>query len=452
MDITDTSKNKTVYNIRKGLDLPLKGEAVEKTQYLDSETVAISPLDFRWITPKLTIQEGDSVNIGTPLFVSKSDERIRFVSPVSGTVQKITRGEKRKINRIVIANNREFLSENIDIEICKTAEDVKKILLKYGLWAFVRQRPYDIIAHPDETPKSIFISGFDSAPLAPNYSYIFKNQIPELQEGLKALSLLTSGKIYLCLCQKNDNTLFSSLQNVDIRYFNGPHPSGNIGTQIHYIDPINKGEKVWHVALQHVATIGKLFLHRKLDFSKTIALCGESVHHRQYWQLVNGANITQLLQNNIDPKTRCISGNVLTGKKIDHDGFIGFYDQQMTVIPEKDDRELMGWLMPNLNKWSFSHTFLSFLTPHKKYAFNTQLHGGHRAFIMTDVYEKVFPFDILPLQLMKACIFKDIDLMEQLGIYEVTDEDFALCDVVCPSKTECQTIIYEGMNFLYNNL
>ncbi|MDD4847229.1 MAG: Na(+)-translocating NADH-quinone reductase subunit A [Bacteroidales bacterium] len=449
--INDTSKKRQVFTIRKGLDLALKGVAVEKTQRLECSTVALSPDDFRWITPKLVVQEGDCVKVGTPLFVSKTDERLRFVSPVSGTVQKIVRGEKRKIERIVVNNDQQYLSEHIENEIDATPSTIKTQLLKYGLWAFVRQRPFAIIAQPDETPKSIFVSGFDSAPLAPNYAYIIKNQLSELQEGLRILSLLTPGKTFFCLPDDCELDLSSLPKNVESRYFSGPHPSGNVGTQIHYIDPINKGEKVWYVELQNVVTIGKLFLHKKLDFSKTIALCGEGALQPMYYTIVNGGNIASIAQNSLKRPIRIISGNVLTGKVIDTDGFIGFYDQQLTLIPEGGERELIGWLLPNFKKWSLSHTFLSFLTPHKKYSFNAQLHGGKRAFMLTDVYEKVFPFDILPLQLMKACIIQDIDLMEQLGIYEVTDEDFALCDVVCPSKTECQSIIYEGLRFLYNN-
>lgn len=444
-----------VINICKGLDINLLGKSEPILQEYSADMVALSPIDFKWLKPKLLVQEGDCVSIGTPLFCSKQDERVRFVSPVSGKVAHVQRGEKRKLESIVIENdhlaNALPLPQTIS-DSCSRSEMVE-VLLNSGLWNLIRQRPFGVIANPDDTPKSIFISTFDTAPLAPDSQFILENQKEEFAKGLEMIARLTNGTTYLSLRNGTDNRFFESIQGVDIHYFKGPHPAGNIGTQIHFLDPVKKGEVVWYVDLQDVVIIGRLFLRKELNFFKKIALCGSAVTNPAYFEMVIGSCIETLIAQNVpEEKVRIISGNVLSGRKIERNGYLGYYDSQISVIPELQNREVLGWLKPGLHVFSDSFTFLSKLFPHQKYAPNTALHGGHRALMMTDVYDEVFPFFILPNELLRACIVKDFDLMEALGIYEVVEEDFALCEVVCPSKTECQTIVGEALLALYNEI
>ncbi|MEG2070404.1 MAG: Na(+)-translocating NADH-quinone reductase subunit A [Bacteroidales bacterium] len=437
---------RNLYKIRKGIDIKLFGAAKSQITIFHSSTSAVVPDDFKWMLPKLLVEENTCVKVGTPLFCSKEDHRICIVSPVSGIIKQIVRGDKRKIERIEIESDHQFISEKIELCHELNRELLIEKLLAYGLWPFIRQRPFGIIANPDDSPKAIFISGFDSAPLAPDYGFMMQNQLQELQQGIDILKQLTEGKVHFSLPNKEKKHPFETLSNVEFHYFTGPHPAGNVGTQIHYIDPIKKGEIVWTVEPQLVAIIGKLFLYKSLEFKKIISFVGSSALNPQYYELSFGASVTKLVEEQIGQNNqRIISGNVLTGKKIDVTGYVGYYDQQITVIPEGGKRELFGWLYPGFDKWSFSHSYLSWLFPKKKFNFNTALQGGRRVMMMTGEYEKVFPFHILPMQLLKACVIEDIDMMEALGIYEVIGEDFALCEVVCPSKTECQEIIEQGL-------
>jgi Na+-transporting NADH:ubiquinone oxidoreductase subunit A len=436
-------------NIRKGLNIMLKGEALRQLLPFNTTHYALIPDNFRWITPKLCVKEGDTVQVGTPVFYAKENEKIVFVSPVSGTVDEIKRGEKRKIEHIKIVSDDKFSSVPVEIPATLDSNTIKEILQKYGLWNMLRERPFNVIAHTEKEPKAIFVSGFDTAPLSPDYTFLVNGQQAELQKGLDIVRQLTAGKCYFSLYKGKDNALFEQLTGVEFRYFKGKHPAGNIGTQIHKIDPINKGETVWHIDPQSLIIIGKLFLHNKLDFAKRVALCGSALKQGGYLDTVQGAAVATAIQENLQCETpRIISGNVLTGRKIDIHGFIGYYDNQLTVIPEGGERQLFGWLALGFREWSFSHAYLSWLFPKRKYNLNTTLHGGVRTLMLHTEYEKVFPFDILHVELLKACIVEDIDLMEMLGIYEVTEEDFALCEVICPSKIEWQELIFKGLTLL----
>ncbi len=315
----------------------------------------------------------------------------------------------------------------------------------------IRQRPYHIIANPDTKPKSVFISGFDSNPLAPDYDFIFANKIDNLQIGIDVLKKLTNVKIFLNL--KNQNSPLNNLKNVEINYFSGPHPSGNIGVHIHNLDPINKGEIVWIVNLQDLIAIGSLFANGKIDFSRTIALTGSEVVNPQYYNITLGESIENITnENTTNVEKRFISGNVLNGTKIENNGYLGFYDSQITVIPEGNYYEFMGWASPGIDKFSLSRTFFSWLFSKKHYSLDTNYHGELRNFVVTGQYEKVFPMAILPVQLLKSIIIKDIDLMEKLGIYEVAEEDFALCEFVCTSKIEAQQIVRQGIELMQKEM
>lgn len=436
--------------IKRGINIRLIGKAEMTLHSFESGFHAIMPTDFLFLSPKLLIKEGDSVKIGTPLFCDKEQESIHLVAPVSGTIMEIRRGEKRRIEAIIIQNDKLYEAEEIQIPVQPNREEIVDTLLRSGLWPMIRRRPFDAIANPQEKPRDIFISGFDSAPLAPDFRFIIQDKQKEFQRGLSIIRQLTEGKIYLSLPYGEDYSIFENIEHIELQYIKGPHPAGNIGTQIHHISPIKKGEVVWHLDPWQVARIGHLFLHQQIDFTKRIPLCGSEIHTPQYLEIREGASIGKaILETARQKHIRIISGNVLTGNKIAPEGFVGFYDRQVTVISEGGQRELLGWLLPGFKKWSFSHTFLSFLFPQKEYKPNTSLQGGRRTLMMNDVYEHVFPFDILPVELFKACRIKDTELMEKLGLYEITPEDVALCELICPSKIEWQQVIREGLEQLY---
>lgn len=441
-----------VIKISRGLDIKLLGEAEKKVTQVSSDNFALKPPDFVDVFPKLFLKEGDEVKAGTPVFFNKYRENIIFTSPVSGKVTEIKRGAKRKMLEIRIESDGKMNYEDFgkDDPVSLSKEKIVEKLLKSGIWAHIRQRPYSVIANPKDEPKAIFISAFNSAPLAPDYDFILNEESQAFQAGLNALGKLTSGKIHLNINNgKTCSKTYLEAKGVQINRFAGPHPAGNIGVQIYNIDPINKGDIVWYINPQAVVTVGKLFLEGKYNASRIIALTGSEVIKPQYFKVIAGTLVTDLFKNNINKgNVRYISGNVLTGSKIEKDGYLGFYDDQITVIPEGDYYEFLGWSMPRINKFSFSRTFVSWLTPNKKYRLDTNLNGGQRAFVLTGEYEKVFPMNIYPMQLLKAIIVKDIDLMENLGIYEVDEEDFALCEFIDASKTEMQAIVREGLDYM----
>jgi len=435
--------------INKGLDLKLAGAAPDRLLFLAvPKTLHIKPSDFRWLKPKLLVQKGDHVEIGTPLFCDKQDERVVVVSPAKGTVKDIVRGEKRVIEEVRIDRDQDLIIDNrIDFNTPTDGDSVRKLMLQYGLWPSLRQRPFATIPSPDSKPKSVFIPCFDSNPLAPDFNVLMRGPDIFLQSGIQMLQLAAGDvPIHLCMREGADNQFFETVENVQKHYISGPHPAGNVGTHIHHIDPINKGDIVWYIDPQEVARIGQFFAEHTLQFGKTAALTGPVVKNPGYFNTVYGADLTALLTDNLTQENvRLISGSVLSGSKLGDCPTLGFYDRQVTVIAEGGQREILGWLLPGLKKWSLSHTFLSWITPKRIYYANTSLHGGRRAIMMTDVYDKVFPLDLMPLQLLKACEIKDVEQMEALGIYEVDSEDFALCELVCPSKKEWQRIVEDAI-------
>lgn len=441
--------------INKGLDLRLAGAAPDvRLDFVLPETFHIRPSDFRWLKPKLLVQAGDRVDIGSPLFHDKADERVVIVSPIAGTVQEIVRGEKRVIEEITIARDVDAPTERaILFDPPADGESIRKLLLQNGLWPCLRQRPYSTIPDSNSKPKSVFIPCFDSNPLAPDFHVLMRGKDEDFRYGIQMLQLAADNvPVHLCMREGADNKLFESVENVQKHYFSGPHPAGNIGTQIHHIDPIDKGETVWFLDPQDVARIGRFFSRHVLQFDKTAVLTGPVVKNTGYFDTIYGADLSALLNDNITQENvRVISGSVLNGSKLGKSPTLAFQDRQITVIAEGGHREIIGWLLPGLKKWSLSHTFLAWLTPKRTYDVNTSLHGGRRTVMMTDVYDKVFPFDLMPLQLLKACEIKDIEQMEALGIYEVDSEDFALCELVCPSKKEWQQIVYEAITELSLN-
>jgi Na+-transporting NADH:ubiquinone oxidoreductase subunit A len=443
--------------LKRGLDIRISGTA-DKILVPDVQSTlyGVKPVDFPGLTPKLDVKQGDKVLAGSPLFHDKLHPEIKFVSPVSGNVLLVTRGDRRKLLEIVVERKGDgFTSFGKGDPSVMPREKIQSLLLDSGLWPAVRQRPYHIIARPTDVPKSIFISGFDSSPLGPDYNFITDNSSSGFfRSGINALRRLTDGKINLVLNGREDASVtLKNITGVDISYFSGPHPAGNVGVHIHHLDPINKGDIVWVVNLQDVLAIGRLFEEGIYLHERIIALTGSEVIKPQYYRVRSGASIAGMVKDNIKPgNLRYISGNVLTGTRIEPDGYIGYYDSQVTIIPEGNYYEFFGWIKPGINKFSFSRTFLSSLIPRKSYNLDTNIHGGERAFVMTGQYEKVLPMDIYPMQLLKAILAEDIDLMENLGIYEIAEEDFALCEFICPSKIEIQSIVRKGLDLMVREM
>lgn len=449
-----------VIKLKKGLDIKLVGGArKELTQLPLLPTYAVSPDDFVGLTPKLLVKVGDAVKAGTPLFFDKYRPEVLVTSPVSGTVTAVNRGEKRKILSVVVTTQGEQVYESFQVPELGSAtrEEVTGAMLLAGLWPLLIQRPYGIIANPEDAPKAIFVSGFDSAPLAPDMNYVLAEELDNLNAGFEALGKLTSGKVHLSLKAGTEGVL-NKVKGVEMHTFQGPHPAGNVGVQIHHIDPIGKGDIVWTVDVQNVAIIGRLFRTGRLDMSKTLVLDGSEVADARYFRTIAGAPINGIFKkSNIanqqsESEIRIISGNVLTGTKVTMDGYLGYYHNQVTVIPEGNKYEMLGWIMPRFDKFSVSHSYFSWLTPGKKYNLDTNLNGGVRAFVVTGLYDKYLPMDIYPMYLLKAILAGDIDKMENLGMYEVIEEDFALCEFVDPSKTAMQKIIREGINLMIKEL
>ena len=442
--------------IKKGLDIKLVGEATLTTNKLPVKGMfALKPQDFHGIIPKLIAKEGAEVKAGESIFYSKSDDRILFPSPVSGKVTEIIRGAKRKIISIKIAADgkqsfKDFGKQDADK---MSAEEVKNHLLSSGCWPFVKQRPFDIIANPSQSPKAIFISAYASSPLAANYDYTLAGKEQELQAALTAISKLTTGSVHVSV-GKDSNSPFSDLKNIQLHSVFGPHPIGNVSTQISQIDPLNKGEVVWVINPHDLLVIGELLLTGNFNFSRTLALTGSQFENPSYVSVVAGASISDVVAKNINTdNTRIISGNVLSGTQVSEDDFLGYYDNQITAIPEGDDYEFFGWNKPVFNKISPSRALtFSWLTPKKKYDLNTNTNGEHRAFVVTGSYENVFPLDIFPLQFLKACMYQDLDEMENLGGYEVAPEDFALTEFICVSKQPHQKIVREGLDLMKEEL
>lgn len=445
-----------VIKIKKGLDINLKGKASDVLlEGRKSDSYAIVPDYYNGILPKVVAKVGEKVKAGSVLMVDKNRPEIKFVSPVSGEVTAVNRGEKRKVLSIVVKPDAQIEYENFGKKKVSSlsGEEVKEALLSGGMWPFIKQRPYDIVATPTDFPRDIFVSAFYSAPLAPNFDFILKGQEADFQTGLDALAKLTVGKVYVGV-RKGSAVKPTGVEVVEVE---GPHPAANVGVQINHIKPVNKGEVVWTVNPADVIVIGRLFNKGVADFSRLVVITGHETTERGYVKAVSGCTIESLIAGRLvktDRHLRIISGNVLTGTAVRPDGYLGAYDNQITVIPEGDDvHEFLGWGSPGCNKYSVSHSYPAFLMgAHKEYVIDARIRGGKRAMIMSGEYEKVFPMSILPEFLLKAIISFDIDKMENLGIYEVAPEDFALCEFVDVSKIEIQKLVRDGLDQLYKEM
>ncbi len=447
----------TDIRIKKGLHINLVGAAEFTTsKAVLSNVYALNLNDFHGMTPKMLVKEGAEVKAGEPIFYNKDIPEMQFVSPVSGEIAAIERGARRRILMIKILADKEqsqVQHEAVDPSSA-SAEEIKSFLLKTGCWPFIKQRPYDFIANPETTPKSIFISAYTTAPLAADADYVLQGKEKALQSAVTALGKLTPGDVHVSI-GKEGNSPLAQLTGIKIHKVSGPHPAGLVGTQINKIDPINKGELVWTLSPQDLVIIGECLLSGIFNPERLIALVGSAVKNPKYFTTKIGAEIaTFLYGSGVNIKRfRVINGDVLTGLRSKQDGHLGFYNNTVSCIPEGDDYELFGWNKPVFNKVSATRALtFSWMQPKKKFDLDTNTNGEHRAFVVTGMYEKVFPMDIYPLQLLKACMVKDLDEMEQLGLYEVIPEDFSLTEFVCISKQPHQQIIREGLDLLHKEI
>lgn len=455
-----------IVKLKKGFDIKLVGKAENKlVEFPPAITFAIKPTDFIGLQrPKVTVSEGDKVKAGTPILIDKALEDVQYVAPVSGEIVEIKRGEKRKLLEIKILADSEISYEEFEKYSESSIKNLSRQdaitnLVKSGVWPQLIQRPFGIVANPTHDPKAIFISAFDSHPLAPDYTMMLKGEEKYFQTGINILKKLTHGLVHLNLnAEAEVPVIFANVQNAQINRFSGPHPAGNVGIQIHHIDAINKGEIAWTITPFGVSQIGKLFLEGRYDASKVIAITGSRAKTAAYTKTFIGACVDKMVNGNlkedeksdIAPETRVISGNVLTGEKINKDGYLGFYSNQLTMLPEGEYYEFLGWMKPTADKLSFHRALglLSFLKPNKEFVLDTNVRGEERAFVQTGVFESVTPMDILPVYLLKAIMVEDFDEMEELGIYEIIEEDLALCEFVDVSKHPVQEIVRKGIDLI----
>lgn len=444
------------YKIKKGLDINLTGEADKTVKALkQSKIYALRPADFNGITAKVLVKEGETVAAGDVLFVDKATERVRVVAPVSGTVCKVERGERRRLLSIQIEADATQRYKQFDLSALQTnqPEAIVHLLLESGLFAFLRQRPYDVVPSPEALPKAIFVSTFSSMPLAADFSFVVQGQEDDFKAGADLLARIAPLHIGVSPAQQGAAFLPKEGQRVAIACFDGKNPAGNVGVQINHVAPINKGEVVWTLGAEAVLFIGRLLRTAQVDLQRTIAVAGSEIVTPSYVQAKVGTQLSVILEQQIKTATyhqRIINGNPLVGSKSESTDFLGAYTTEVCVIPEGDDRhELFGWIMPRFDQFSVNRSYCSWLMGKKKYTLDARIKGGERHMIMSAEYEKVFPMDIYPSYLVQAIITGDIDRQEALGIYEVAPEDFAVAEFVCSSKLELQRIVREGLELLF---
>ena len=440
-------------HFKKGLDINLIGEAKKVLEPAPkSKFYSVEPSDFHGINPKLNVKISDNILAGDILFYDKSDELLKFASPVSGQITEIIRGEKRKILSIkILADENQVFKNSGCLKKSANKEEIIEFLLSVGCWPFIMQRPYAIIANYKSSPKSIFVSGYSSEPLSADLDFTLKDNKKEIQAAVSILNKLTEGKVNVSI-EKSSDSIFREINDIELYNVSGPHPSGNVGSLINKVDPVNKGESVWTVSAQDLVIIGNMILTGEFKAERIVSLSGSSIESPRYLKTTIGCQIDSITNNNIhnlNDNNRIISGTILSGKKVEPDGHLDYYSNSVTVIPEGDDYELFGWTKPVFNKVSVSRALtFSWLFPKKKYDLTTNTNGEHRAFVTTGTYEKVFPLDIFPMHILKACMYNDLDEMEALGMYEVAPEDFALTEFVCVSKQPHQKIIREGLDLM----
>ncbi len=445
--------------LKKGLNIPLKGEAeLRVSKAIAPGIVAVCPTDFKGLLPRLLVKEGDSVLCGSPVIADKKNADILLTSPVSGTVKELVRGDKRKLLAVLIEadGERKIVDFGAKDASGLSADQVRESLLRSGLWPWLVQRPYGVIADPQLRPKAIFVSAFSTAPLAADSEFCLADRIKEIQAGADALGKLTDGGVHVGLDADRPGSAFAGLSGVQPHSFKGKHPAGNVGVQISHISTIRKGETVWTISPEGLAAIGRLFITGRYDVRRKVAVTGPMAIEPSYVETIPGMPIKELAPYyGGEPEgIRFISGDALSGRNVGEAGYLGYFDSQVTLIREGVEQELLGWARPiRFRQYSRDHSYFSWLTPWRKYDMTTNLHGGARAFLMNDgYYAKVLPMDIYPVYLTKACLAGDIDKMEQFGIYEVLPEDLAVCEFIDPSKNNIQDIIAKGIDLMLKEM
>ena len=444
----------STFRILKGKDIKLKGAARKEIVAMPlPRQVAIQPSDFLGLKLRLAVKADDAVKAGSVLLTDKAIPEIRICSPVSGKIAAINRGDKRLLLEIVVETDGHQQAERLAVfpehQIPNLSkQDIIKHLLEGGLWPTIRQRPFSKIANPHDAPKSVFIHAMNTEPLALDIDFILNNRQQEFQTGLNILKKLTGGEVHLCAAQGSKSKALTESKNVQIHQFAGPHPAGNVSTHIHYVDPLNKDEVVWYIEAQDVLRIAALFTQGIHSAERVVAVTGEMAKNRVYARTVIGAPLSSLLQGSDLNNARCISGSILAGKDVGKNGFLRFYDSQISVIPEGGERKLLDWMSPGFNKYTFSKTFVSSFLPEKEVSLDTDKHGSDRAIVFNHIYDQYVPLDIMTFFLLKAVLSGDIEEAEKLGILECDEEDFALCSFACPSKTDVGGIIRQGLDLI----
>ena len=434
--------------LKKGLDIPIKGKAAPTViKSVIPDIVAVKPTDLTGLVPRLLVKEGDPVKAGSPVMADKLHPEVLLTSPVSGKVKAIVRGAKRKLLAVLIEADAKQSFVDFGKKAPKDAEEVKALLLKSGLWCGLIQRPYGVMAAQDAAPKAIFISAFNTAPLAADPEFTLAGALEDLQAGVDALAKIAPVHVSV----KADDSLFAKLQNASVHVVSGPHPAGNVGVQISHIAPIQKGETVWTVKPVLLAAIGHVINTGKLDLKRKVAVTGPDATKLGYVECLPGTPVADIAH--VLPDVRVIGGDVLSGEILGTEGYLGYFQDQLTLIREGHEREWFGWAKPlRPGVFSSSMCYFSWLTPKKQYDMDTNVHGGPRAFVETKCFEDVTPMDIFPIYLIKACLAGDIEKMEKFGIYEVLPEDLALCDYVDPSKNEIQAYIQKGIDLMIKEM
>lgn len=447
------------HNLTKGADIKLAGKAEKTVISADVTRYALQPNLYGLMSPipKVLLEVGSEVKAGEPLFYDKKRPEIQYVSPVSGEVVDVIRGPKRAIHKIVVLADKDIkFQQHNPPSLDAERSEIVNFLLQSGGWSLLNQRPFDIVPDISAIPRDIFISTFDSAPLAPDLDFVVEGRGKDFQKGVDVLGTLTDGSVFLGLNAnggKKPSSVFMNTEGAEKHWFAGKHPAGNVGIQIHNIKPIRAGETVWTVNVNDVLTIGKLFNEGIYDGSKFVALTGNELSQPGYVKTYNGANISELLAGNIKgDNLRIVAGDVLSGRQVEENGFLGHNEDQITTLTEGDNYELFGWLLPIKPRPSLSGTFPNFLFPNHEFEANTNTHGEKRAFVVSGQYEAVLPMDIYPQHLMKAILANDFERMEGLGIYELSEEDIALCEFSCTSKMPLQKILRDGLNTMQEQL
>lgn len=444
-----------VHRVRKGYDLKLVGSPTEElVKAPHPQRVILYPDDFKGFSPKLSVKEGDRILAGDAVFHSKGDATLIIPSPVSGTVSRVVRGDKRLLLHVEIDADAqtEFRSFGAAEPQSMDRSAIIEKLKASGVWSLVQMRPYGIVAKPSDQPKAVFVNSMDTAPHAPHIAVQLSGREQEFTTGMEALKKL-SDRTVLSVREGASLPVFESISGIEVHAFSGPHPSGNTSVHIQHLAPLNKGEVIWTLTAQDVCAVGALFMTGTCRLDRVISVTGAGVAEPKHMTVIPGSRISDVVGRTVQSEgMRIISGNVLTGKQVSMEDALHFYHHQISTLPEGDQPDFLGWLLPGFDKFSLSRTFFSWLTPSKTFALDTNMHGEQRNFVMTGQYERVFPFDIYPLQLLKAMWASDIDKMEQLGIYEIVEEDFALCEVICTSKQPLQELVREALDTVHSEM